>query len=27
LLAKGEFYQSFLSEARNIMINPPRTSA
>jgi gamma-tubulin complex component 4 len=27
LLAKGEFYQTFLSDARHIMSLPPRTSA
>ena len=27
LLAKGEFYQSFLSDAHHIMEMPPRTSA
>jgi gamma-tubulin complex component 4 len=27
LLAKGEFYHTFLSDARHIMIMPPRTSA
>lgn len=27
LLAKGEFYQTFLAEAKHIMSLPPRTSA
>jgi gamma-tubulin complex component 4 len=27
LLSKGEFYQTFLSDARHIMTLPPRTSA
>jgi gamma-tubulin complex component 4 len=27
LLAKGEFYQTFLEEARSIMILPPQSSS